>query len=531
LVQDLKSSETADLGDLMIGDEVQFGPFRLDFGQHTLSRDGAPVRIGSRALDILCALALAKGNVVTKDALMALVWPNQIVEDNAIQVQVSALRKALDEEASGQSYVITVPGRGYRFIGLQPSSSASVHDSRDTPSEFDSRSIAVLPFQNNSSDPEQEYFADGMAADIIAGLSRIKWLFVITRNASLVFKGKPIDIKQVGRELGVRYLLEGGVRKLGNRVRITVQLIEAETGVHLWVERYDRLLDDIFALQDEITMSVIGAIEPNLRRAEIERVGRKRPDSLDAYDLVLRALPFVYSHIAEDAATAIPLLAKALELDARYAAAHAFLALCYHCRFSRAGLREEDRSAAVRHARAAIAAGGDDATTLGIAGFVISLDDHDCATALTLFDRALALSNSNAFPLCFSAITLSWMGKTNLAVERAQRALRLNPFDSLNHLSYNALAISYFQTGRFEEARDVARCSVQLNPRFSVPHALLAAALVRLGRDDDAKAEAQWVLTLDPTFTIRRFSVTTGLEPAVYATFAQAWQAVGLPEE
>jgi adenylate cyclase len=191
-------------------------------------------------------------------------------------------------------------------------------------------------------------------------------------------------------------------------------------------------------------------------------------------------------------------------------------------------LREEDRTAAVHHVRAAITGGGDDATTLGIAGFVISLDDHDCPTALTLFDRALALSNSNAFPLCFSAVTLSWMGMTELAIERAQRALRLNPFDSLNHLSYNALAISYFQTRRFEEARDVARCSVQLNPRFSVPHALLAAALVRLGRDDDAKAEAQWVLTLDPTFTVRRFSVTAGLEPTVYAAFAQARQAAGL---
>jgi TolB-like protein/Tfp pilus assembly protein PilF len=513
----------------MSGDEVKFGLFRLDFGRRTLSRDGTPVRIGSRALDILCALVLAKGNVVTKDALMALVWPNQIVEDNAIQVQVSALRKALDEEASAQSYVVTVPGRGYRFIGLPPS--AAVHDGKSGPrSESDSRSIAVLPFQNSSSDPEQEYFADGMVADIIAGLSRIKWLFVITRNASLVFKGKPIGIKQVGRELGVRYVLEGAVRKSGNRVRITVQLIEAETGTHLWVERYDRLLDDIFALQDEITMNVVGAIEPNLRRVEIERVKRKRPDSLDAYDLVLRALPFVYSHIAEDAATAIPLLAKALELDAGYAAAHAFLALCYHCRFSRAGLREEDRTAAVHHARAAINSGGDDATTLGIAGFVISLDDHDCPTALTLFDRALALSSSNAFPLCFSALTLSWMGMTELAIERAQRALRLNPFDSLNHLSYNALAISYFQMGRFEEARDVARCSVQLNPRFSVPHALLAAALVRLGREDDAKAETQWVLTLDPSFTVRRFSVTTGLEPTVYAKFAEAWRAAGLPE-
>jgi TolB-like protein len=274
----------------MAGDEVKFGPFRLDFGQRTLSRNDIPVRLGSRALDILCALILAKGNVVTKDALMALVWPNQIVEDNAIQVQVSALRKALDEEASGQSYVMTVPGRGYRFIGLQPPPSSTVKGDNGRSSTVpDSRSIAVLPFQNISSDPEQEYFADGMVADIISGLSRIKWLFVITRNASFVFKGKAIDVRAVGHELGVRYVLEGGVRKSGNRVRITVQLIEVETGIHLWAEHYDRMLDDIFALQDEITMNVIGAIEPSLRRAEIERVRRKRSENLDAYDLVLRA--------------------------------------------------------------------------------------------------------------------------------------------------------------------------------------------------------------------------------------------------
>src|SRR5215469_1371277 len=199
-------------------------------------------------------------------------------------------------------------------------------------------SIAVLPFQNMSGDPEQDYFCDGMVEDIITGLSRIRWLFVIARNTTFTYKGKAVDVKQIGRELGVRYVLEGSVRKAGDRVRITGQLIDAAIGTHVWAERYDRKFDDIFALQDELTLSVVGAIEPSLRLAEIERVKRKRPDSLDAYDLVLQAQPDVYSGMPDRATKALPLLERALALNADYALAHAFAAMSYHNRFLRAGL-------------------------------------------------------------------------------------------------------------------------------------------------------------------------------------------------
>ena len=382
-----------------------------------------------------------------------------------------------------------------------------------------------------SGDPEQEYFVDGIVDDIITGLSRIRWLFVIARNSSFAYKGKAIDVKQMGRELGVRYILEGGVRKAGSRIRLTAQLVEAETGAHLWAERYDRLLDDIFAVQDEITMSVIGAIEPSLRKAEIDRIKRKRPDSLDAYDFLLRALPFLYSAMPGGVATAIPLLERALELEPDYARAQADLAWCLHHRFSRGEHREEDRAAAIRYAHAAVTGGGDDATTLAVAAFVISLDEHDNATALSLFDRALALSNSNIFALGCSAVTLAWMGKTELAIERAQRALRLSPFDPLNVRPCTALAISHFHTKRYDEAADAARRAIEFNPGFSPPHALLAAALIRLGRVEEAEAAAQRVLGLQPTFTVRKFSVTVGFAQEVYAPFAEAWQAAGLPEE
>jgi len=394
----------------------------------------------------------------------------------------------------------------------------------------DRPSIAVLPFENMSGDAEQEYFADGMVEEIITGLSRITWLFVIARNSTFTYKGRAVDVKQVGRELNVRYVLEGSVRKAADRVRVTAQLIDAVSGAHLWAERYDRKLQDIFELQDEIAMSVIGTIEPSLRKAELERIKRKRPESLDAYDLVLQAMPFAYSHMADKAAVAIPLLEKALELEPGYASAHAPLALCYHARYGRAGLREEDRITAVRHAQAAVADGGDDAIALGIAGFVIAMDGRERIAALDLFDRALALSNSNALSLSCSALALSWMGRTEVAIERAQRALRLNPFDPLNYLAHNALAISYFQRGQYAEAQDAARRSIQSNPQFGMSHAFLAAALVRLECNEEAKAEAQQAVTNDPNFSIGRFSVAAGFESTVFAPFAEAWRAVGIPE-
>jgi len=243
-------------------------------------------------------------------------------------------------------------------------------------------SIAVLPFQNMSGDPEQEYFADGMVDEIITGLSRIKWLSVVSRNSSYLFKNRPATMKDVAATLGVRYVLEGGVRKAGNRVRITAQLIDAETDAHLWAEQYDRLLEDVFALQDEITMCVVGAIEPSVRKAEIDRIKRQRPDSFTAYDLLLQLQQFVFAGMPAEAAKAITLLEQALKLEPNYSAAHAYLSWCLHARFGRGGLREEDRLAAVDHARAAVELGNDDATALAIAALVLAYDGHDVSTHL-----------------------------------------------------------------------------------------------------------------------------------------------------
>jgi TolB-like protein len=269
----------------MENEEISFGPFWLDLRRRELRRDGQPVRIHRRALGILCALAEAKGEIVGKDELMARLWPGRIVEEGNLHVHVSALRKSLDEHGEGHSFVVTVPGRGYRLADLTGLRSAQLAEGSLPPQLPlpDKPSIAVLPFQNLSGDPDQEYFADGMVEEIITALSRIRWLFVIARNSSFTYKGQAVDVKQIGRELGVRYVLEGSVRKAGGRVRITAQLIEAETGAHLWADRFDGSLEAIFDLQDQVAFSVAGIIEPALQAAEFQRAAdrpRRRTDSL-----------------------------------------------------------------------------------------------------------------------------------------------------------------------------------------------------------------------------------------------------------
>ena len=393
----------------------------------------------------------------------------------------------------------------------------------------DKPSIAVLPFQNLSGDPEQEYFADGMVEDIITGLSRIKWLFVIARNSTFAYKGRPVDVKQVGRELGVRYVLEGSVRKVADRVRINGQLIDAATGAHIWAERYDRGLEDIFALQDEITLSVVGAIEPSLRDAEIERVKRKRPDSLDAYDLVLRAIPHVYVAMPKEAAKALPLLEKALALEASYAGAHGLLAWCHEILFVRAGLKEENRAAAIYHARAAITHGRDDATTLALGAFVIGMVEHDRVTAIEAFERALALSPSSAFTLFLGSGVLAYAGEAERAIDWGARALRVSPIDRLAYVAQHVTGIAHFLRGRYEEAANDARRAVQSNPSFSVSHCVLAAALAKLGRTEDAKAAAMQVLALEPSFSSSGICAALGIVPALAKPLTEAWSEAGLP--
>ena len=357
----------------------------------------------------------------------------------------------------------------------------------------DKPSIAVLPFQNMSGDPEQDYFADGMVEDIITGLSRIKWLFVIARNSSFVYKGKAVDVRQVGRELGVRYVLEGGVRKAGGRVRITAQLVEAETGAHLWAEKYDGALEDVFELQDRITDQVVGIVEPSLRRSEIERSRRKRPDSLDAYDLFLRALPHMETRMPDGARKAISLLEEALRLEPDYPAAHAHLAWCREMCFTRGGFDEADKKAALFHARMVIASNTDDSSALAMAGLVIVILAQEHDVALSAIDRALALNPSCATALYLGAMVNGFANRSKVST-LAGRALRLSPFDPLALEAHQALAMVAVGLVNYDEAASCFARVSQINPRYSTGYFSHAIALALAGRRErpNNRSDADW---------------------------------------
>ena len=512
----------------------EFGPYRLDSGSGILFRGSNPTELGQRAVTLLRVLLERAGEPVSKNALIEAAWPGLAIEDSNLTVQIAALRRVLEADSAGAAWIDTLPRRGYRYVG--PPVVARDHPA--TESEHtkpalalpDKPSVAVLPFVNLSGDREQDYFADGMVEDVIAGLSRIKWLFVVARSSSFTYKGAAVDVKRVGRELGVRYLLQGSLRTDGSRLRVSAQMVEAETGGHLWAERFDRPMDDIFALQDEIALNVVGGIEPSLRRAEVERVKRKRPDSLDAYDLVLKSQADVYSGMPAEVTRALVLLERALALDPDYALAHAFAAMCHHCLFLRAGLREESRTASIRHAQAAILHGQDDALALTFAGFSIGMDGHDHATAFTALDAALTISPSSAITYIVGGVMRGWAGEAERAIEWGERALRLSPFDLWAWSAHHALILGHFYRGQYEQAANAAHKSVQLNPAHSISYMLLAAALAKLGQLKEAKAAGARVLELQPAFRYSRQFLGVNCAPVLATSLGEALRAAGLPE-
>lgn len=507
-----------------------FGPFGLDADAGILFRGNEPTMLGQRAVALLRLLLAQAGAPVSKDALISEAWSGLAVEDGNLTVQIAALRRVL-EQAGGEDWIETLPRRGYRYVGP----AVATRDGRDgrTGASIalpDKPSIAVLPFANLSGDPDQGYFADGIVDDIVIGLSRIKWLFVIGRNSTLPYREQRVDAQQAARELGVRYVLAGSVRKAADRVRVTAQLVDVESGARVWAERYDRKFEDVFALQDEIALSVVGAIEPSLLRVEVERARRKRPDSLDAYDLVLRAQADVYSGMPERSTQALTLLDRALALEPGYALAHAFAAMCYHNRFLRAGLREHDKAASIRHAEAAIAHGQDDALALTFAGFSLGMDAHDRAAAFAAFEAALAISPSTALAYILGSVVLGWTGDGEKAVDWATRGMRLSPFDPWAFAAYHSLMLGYFQQGRYEDAAAAAYKAVQCNPGHSISYMLLAAALAKVGRVEEAKTAAARVLALQPEFSGRKQFSGVNCRPLLATALGEALRHADLPD-
>ncbi len=394
----------------------------------------------------------------------------------------------------------------------------------------DKPSIAVLPFENMSGDPEQEYFADGMVEDIITALSRFHWLFVIARNSSFTFKGKAVDVKEVGRRLGVRYVLEGSVRKAAGKVRISGQLIDAITGAHIWADRFERDLTDVFALQDEVTVAVVSAIQPKLLQTEIELAARRRPENLTAYDFYLRAMPHFYLTTRESLTEAIRLAHRALELDPRFGLVAA-LAGVLHTNNVVLGYADDpqfDRQEAVRLMRLALSLDDGDPDTLARAALISSFMIGDRESEIEMADRAVALNpNSHVAWICRGWVHRN-AGLPEEAIRSFERAIRASPVDPLLHRLYTGMGMALIELGRFEEAIDAGKKALRQNSSFSAINAVLASAFAHLGRDAEAREAAARVLELDPAFTIsarmgRRRDTHTKLE-------IEGLRKAGLPE-
>lgn len=519
----------------MARDELSFGRFHLDLARRTLTRDGVPVQLGSRALDILCALALAEGEVVSKDELMARVWPGLVVEENNIQVHVSALRKALDDGQGSQPYLVTVPGRGYRFVGFDSPRSIARADAsiKSSPPLPDMPSIAVLPFESMSADPEQGYFADGVVEEIITTLSRFSGLFVIARNSSFTYRGRAIDVKQVGRELGVRYVLEGSVRRDAERVRITAQLIDAATGMHLWADRFDGELTDIFRVQEQVTASVVGAIAPKLEQAEITRAKRKPTESLDAYDYYLRGRASFHQWTAEGNNDALRFFRRAIEIDPEFATPYGMAAFCYAQRSMNGWMvdRRQEAKEATRLVHRAVELGKSDAVALSSSGYVCLRVLGDVDAAIALVDQALALNPNLAQAWYAGSFVRSCNGEPEVALKYLSNVIRLSPLDPLMYMVRTGISFAHFLASRYDDASSWAERSLLDNPNYHPALRMAAASHALAERLDQAKNAVARLRQLDPALRIAHLKEILPLRRADdSARYAQALRIAGLPE-
>lgn len=448
------------------------------------------------------------------------------LSDNAYQ-QIKG-KLALDVSDMGEQQLknIAQPVRVY-VVRLEGSPTSPVLALPDKPS------IAVLPFQNMSGDPEQEYFADGMVEDIITALSRFRQIFVIARNSSFTYKGRAIDIKQVGRELGVRYVLEGSVRKAGNRARITGQLIDAATGVHLWADHFDGALQDIFDLQDQVTTSVVGAIVPKLEQAEIERTKHKPTDNLDAYDCYLRGIANRYQRTRPTLDEALRLLYRAIDLDPQFASAYGQAAWCYVIRQVQAWTtdRESDAAEATRLARKAVELGKDDAIALSMGSFALAYFVRDFDAGIFFNDRARQLNPHLAFTWYLSGWLRIYFGEHGLAIKHFAQFQRLSPLDPHMSGMHSGIALAYAFAGQYEEACSNADLALSENPNLPQSLRSVATSYAFAGRLEQARNAVMRLREISPTLRISNLRDFTPIRrPEDVAKLVEGYRKAGLPE-
>ena len=397
----------------------------------------------------------------------------------------------------------------------------------------DKPSIAVLPFQNMSADPEHEYFADGVVEEIITALSRMRWLFVIARNSTFTYKGRAVDVKQVGRELGVRYVLEGSVRKAANRVRITGQLIDSASGVHLWADRFEGALEDIFDLQDQMTASVVGAIAPKLEQAEIERAKLKPTESLDAYDYYLRGKANVHHGTKEAIAEALRLFDRAIALDAHFASAYGMAAWCYVMRKNFGWMTDPARETAEleRLAKKAVALGKEDAVALHTGGFALAHVPGHLEAGAALIDRALALDPNLAAAWHVSGWVRIHLGEPEAAIAHMARAMRLNPLDPMLYGMLNGTAAGHFLAGRYDDASSWAEKALREDPTHAPAMRMAAASHALAGRLPQAREVIARLRDADPALRLSNVAAFVPFRrPEDFDRYVQGLRQAGLPE-
>jgi TolB-like protein len=522
-----------------------FQDYSLDVERRELRRRMDLVPVEPQVLDLLQHLIRNRDHVVSKDELIAAVWHGRIVSESALSSRITAVRHAVGDSGEQQRLIRTIARKGFRFVGeIQErqtsedggSGNSALQMTAKAPPTLllpDKPSIAVLPFQNLSGDLEQEYFADGVVEDIIGALSRMRWLFVIARNSSFTFKGRAVDVKQVGRELGVRYVLEGSVRKSANRVRITGQLIDASTGAHIWADRFDGALEDIFDLQDRITATVVGAIAPKLEQAEIERARRKPTENLDAYDYFLRAMASFYQRSSKANDDALQLFHKAIEFDPDFATAYGMAAWCHAWRNLSGWMtdRAQEIADGARLAWRAVELGKDDAVALARGGHALALLVGVVDSGVAFIDRALALDPNLARAWYASGWVRVYRGEPEVAIEHQARAMRLSPLDpTLYHMQVGT-ALAHMLAGRFDEATLWVERAFREEPKYHPAAIVLAASNALAGRTEEARQAMEHLRRIDPTLRISNLKDRHPLRrPDDLARFADGLRIAGLPE-
>jgi TolB-like protein len=519
----------------------RFEDYVLDTDRRELYLGNGVAPLAPRAFDILVYLIRNRERVVSKDDLIAAIWDGRIVSESALTTRLNSVRSAIGDSGEEQRLIKTLPRKGVRFVGIvreegPVAAAATRHITRPPRVTLilpDKPSIAVLPFANLSNDALQEYFTDGVVEDIITELSRFSELFVIARNSSFTYKERSVDVRDVGRDLGVRYVLEGSVRNVANRVRMTGQLIDAASGAHIWAGRFESALDDIFALQDRMAESVVGAIVPRLEQAEIERAMSKPTENLSAYDCFLRGMAAWHDWTQSSHETALKFFYQAIEIDPAFGRAYALAAGCYLMRKANGWIIDQAAEIGETERLAKLGAdlGRTDAVALAWSAHALAHVVGDIKTGIALVDRALVLNANLAVAWQRSGWLRIYAGDCELGIQHLRRAVRLNPLDPLMHLADSAMAFGYFLMGDVEEAAAWAERALHLRSNWPPALRVLAMSNALAGWEQAARQAMARLALVQPRLRVSNLHEQIFLHrPEHMARCVEAMRKAGLPE-